>query len=271
MVMRADDYESFYQVFDSLLMRRIRMEAYGEDIGQHSWVSAAELQSDAVRLRLGQASGLLDLGSGPCGPLTFLIAQTGCRGMGLELSPSAIRVGQARAEAMQIQERFSAQVADLNNPLPVETGTVDAVLAIDVVLHVLDRSALLSEVKRVLRPGGRFLFTDAGIITGVITNEEIRLRSAHGYTQFVPMGWNEQRLKDSGFHVLETEDRTESVVRNAGGRLRALANHREELITIDGAAAYEKQIDYVRTVADLAARRALSRYMYLSEAVEAKT
>ena len=40
----ADKYESFYREFDSPLMRKLRREAYGEDIGQHSWVSADELR-----------------------------------------------------------------------------------------------------------------------------------------------------------------------------------------------------------------------------------
>jgi len=97
---RADEYESFYREFDSPLMRQIRLEAYGEDIGQHSWVSADELRGDAVRLGLNKRSGLLDLGSGPCGPLTFLISHSGCTGVGLELSPSAIEVGRSRAVAL---------------------------------------------------------------------------------------------------------------------------------------------------------------------------
>ena len=63
---RADEYESFYREFDSQLMRQVRAEAYGEDIGQHSWVDAAELREDSRRLCLGPTSRLLDLGSGPC-------------------------------------------------------------------------------------------------------------------------------------------------------------------------------------------------------------
>ena len=48
----ADAYESFYREFDSPLMRRVRLEAYGEDIGQNSWVSAPELPADAVAKEL---------------------------------------------------------------------------------------------------------------------------------------------------------------------------------------------------------------------------
>jgi hypothetical protein len=43
-----------------------------------------------------------------------------------------------------------------------------------------------------LAPGGKFLFTDAGVITASLSNDEIALRAFHGYTQFVPPGFNER-------------------------------------------------------------------------------
>ena len=261
----ADQYEAFYRDFDSPLMCQLRREAYGEDIGQYSWVGADELRRDAERLRLSATSRLLDLGSGPCGPLTFLLATTGCTGVGLELSPAAIQVGYTRATALGVHDRFSVHVADLNEPLPSGLGTFDAVLAVDVVLHLRDRQVLFREITRVLRPGGRFLFTDAGILTGAVSNDEIRRRSMHGYTQFVPIGWNERLLATVGLAVLETEDRTTSVFRNATRRLAAFRNHRAELEGRSGVASFQRQEEYLTTVAELAQRGAVSRIMYLTE------
>ncbi len=261
----ADQYEPFYREFDSPLMRQLRLKAYGEDIGQHSWVSADELRRDAQRLRLSASSRLLDLGSGPCGPLTFLLATVGCTGVGLDLSPSAVQVGYLRATALGVQERFSAHVADLNDPFSVELGAFDAVLAVDVVLHLRDRQALFREVTKLLRPGGRFLFTDAGVITGAVSNDEIHRRSLHGYTQFVPIGWNERLLDTVGLRLLESEDRTASVLRNASGKLAAMRNHREELERLSGVTSFQSQNEYLTTVAELARRGALSRIMYLTE------
>ena len=42
----ADGYESFYREFDAPWMQRLRRDAYGEDIGQHSWVTADEVRAD---------------------------------------------------------------------------------------------------------------------------------------------------------------------------------------------------------------------------------
>jgi SAM-dependent methyltransferase len=262
---RADAYETFYREFDSPLMRRVRRQAYGEDIGQNSWVSADEVLQDARLLGLSRESRLLDVGCGPCGPLTFLIARIGCTGMGVELSPSALEVGRRRARTLGIEASFAAQVADINEPLPFEAGSFDAVMAIDVLLHVRDRTQLYAGIARVLRPGGRCLVSDAGVITGAVTNEEILARSPYGYSQFVVSGWNERLLEAAGLHLLETEDRTESVLRNAGGRLSAMRAHRADLEKLSGVASFDAQRHYLETVIELSRRRAISRITYVAK------
>jgi 2-polyprenyl-3-methyl-5-hydroxy-6-metoxy-1,4-benzoquinol methylase len=101
----AKGYDPLYAAFDSPLMRQLRHEAYGEDIGQHSWVTADELQSDMGRLSLTTFSRLLDVGCGPCGPLVFAFKSTGCMGTGLDVSSSAIASGRAKASAAGVQGR----------------------------------------------------------------------------------------------------------------------------------------------------------------------
>src|SRR5258708_4233502 len=86
-------YESLYQKFESPLMRDLRRDAYGEDIGQHSWVTASDLRRDAVRLGISADGLLLDLGCGPCGPLTFLMKSLGCHGIGFDVSAAALSAG----------------------------------------------------------------------------------------------------------------------------------------------------------------------------------
>jgi SAM-dependent methyltransferase len=48
-------------------------------------------------------------------------------------------------------------LADLEKPLPIETASYDAVLLINVLEHVFEYRALLSECARVLRPGGKIV------------------------------------------------------------------------------------------------------------------
>ena len=118
---------------------------------------------------------------------------------------------------------------------------------------------------RVLVPGGRFLFTDAGVITGSISDEEMRLRAVHGPNHFVPPGFNERMLELAGFRLLESADRTLSLLQNARGRLAARLAHRAELEKIEGSANFERQQRYLETVIGLSDRGAVSRMMYLAE------
>ena len=253
----SEEYESFYREFDTPQMRQFRRDAYGEDIGQHSWVDADELRADIPRLGLSRSSRLLDLGCGPCGPLTFILANAGCQGVGLEQSPAALKIGRERAAALGVEAALSVQVTDLNEPLPFESRSFDAAISIDVVVHLRDRRGMFNEVARLLRPGGRFFVTDAGVLTGIVSNEEMQKRSVHGFTQFVAPGANERLLESAGFRLIETGNRTASVLRNASGRLAALREHHAEP---------EKQREYFETVIELARRGALSRFAYLAEA-----
>jgi SAM-dependent methyltransferase len=256
-------YDSVYRGFDSPLAQRIRQHAYGEDIGQHSWVTARDLRADIDRLALTSASRLLDLGCGPGGPLTFVAESVGCSATGVDTNETAVAAARARAAGRGLA-RLTILHADLDSPLPFDSGSFDAAMALDVMLHLRDRSALFHEIARVLSPNGRFLFTDAGIVTGAISNDEIAARSAHGHTRVVPPGFNERCLTEAGFRLLGCEDRTESLLANAAGRLDARAAHREELESVEGRAGFAREQEYLETVVALALRGSLSRFMYLA-------
>jgi SAM-dependent methyltransferase len=258
-------YDAIYEEFESPAMQQVRREAYGKDIGQHSWVTAEELGEDIPRLQLTRTSQLLDLGCGPCGPLIFTVGLVGCHGSGVDSSARAIAAGRARATALGVEGSVTLREADLNGPIPFDNGAFDAALSLDTILHLHDRAGLFRDVARVLVPGGRFLFTDAGVITGSITDDEIRLRAFHGHTRFVPSGFNDRMLELAGFRLVECIDRTASLLKNASGRLKARLTHRAHLEQLAGSASFERQQQYLETVVGLAQRGAMSRIMYLAE------
>jgi len=266
-----ESYRSLYDNFDSPLMRQLRLEAYGEDVGQHSWVTAEDLRRDAARLKITGTSQLLDLGCGPCGPLTFLMQTTGCSGVGIDISAAALSIGRRRAQSLGIADRLTVCATDLNSALPLAAGTVDAAISLDVVLHLRDRLRTFTEIGRVLRRGGRFLFTDAAIVTGAISSEEVAIRSMHGLTQFCVPGFNERALEQAGLTLLETEDRTHGILSTARGRLEARSRHQAQVRQLEGAAGFARYQDYLQLIVCLAQKGALSRTMYLVAAHEGGT
>lgn len=259
------NYESFYEGFESSVMREVRREAYGEDIGQHSWVSAADLRRDVVQLKLPTGGRLLDLGCGPCGPLTFILTSVDCYGIGLDVSSAALAAGLLRAQSLEVEARIRLQETDLDGPIPVEDISVDAAMSLDVMLHFRDRLRVFKEIARVLKHGARLLFTDAGVVTGSISNEEVAARSMHGFTQFCVPGYNEAMLERAGLMLLATENRTAALVENATGRFGARLKHQAELERLEGAMDFNRYQQYLQSVISMSERGALSRLMYLAE------
>lgn len=60
---------------------------------------------------------------------------------------------------LDIEARGPVEMLGDAHALPVRAGTVDLVLMLEVLEHVRDPRAVLGEVHRVLRPGGRLVFT----------------------------------------------------------------------------------------------------------------
>ncbi|MHC1561143.1 class I SAM-dependent methyltransferase [Actinomycetospora sp. C-140] len=107
----------------------------------------------ALLALLGDVTGrdVLDLGSGP-GVLAAAMVDAGARVTGLERSAAMVRIATARLGDRAVVHRH-----DLTEPLPVGHASADVVVA-GLVLHYLgDWAPLLAEVRRVLRPGGRFV------------------------------------------------------------------------------------------------------------------
>jgi SAM-dependent methyltransferase len=262
----AGGYDRFYREFDSPLMRQIRREAYGDDIGQHSWVTEQDVQSVVAELRLPNASRVLDLGCGAGGVLAFVAGKTGCHGTGIDVSAPAIVAAQKRASSLGLDAKLSFREADLNKPLRFPEASFEAAISLDVIVHLRDRAAVFREVRRVLVPGGRFLFTDAGIVTGLVSADEFRVRASPGYTQFIPPGFNEHALQQAGFQVLDVADGTTSLLHNAKGRLSARRAHALKLKDVEGCTNFDVEQQYLATVVELAERRALSRMTYMAQA-----
>lgn len=259
-----DAYDGFYEDFETPLMQQIRREVYGEDIGLHSWGTVQELRGDLAALQMDASSRIADLGSGPCGALTAMLATVGCRGTAVDRSGAALRTGQARATRLGLAERLEVQRADLNRPLPFADRCFDAVQAVDTVPHLQDRGAVFHEVARILKPGGRFLCLDSCVLTGAIANGDLERRLAWGYTQIAAPGWNERLLEAAGFQVIAREDRSEAACRSAQRKAAVHAAHRAALEQSARWLDINRYLLFLETAARLYQTRQLARQMVLA-------
>jgi hypothetical protein len=109
------------------------------------------------------------------------------------------------------------------------------------------------------------LFTDAMVITGTVSHEEIATRSSIGYYLFVPPGENERLLAAAGFTVVSVEDVTQNAADVARRWHDARARQREALVTREGEANFDGLQRFLLCVHTLSVEHRLSRFSYVAE------
>jgi SAM-dependent methyltransferase len=135
-------------------LEQAREAAYppGEFVGQESFMRASQIRRLADRARIGPGAAVLDVCCGVAGPGRLLAAERRCRYLGVDYSPSALRI------ARDLAGRLSCRFAQAHVP-PLPDERVDVVLLLETMLAFPDKAALVSEVARVLEDGGRFACT----------------------------------------------------------------------------------------------------------------
>ena len=261
----VDHYGAHYRDFATDVYAEMRRAAFGEDVGQNSWLTIGELERFGSRLQLRSTARVLDVGCGSGGPSLSVARLTGCRVVGVELYDEAVAEGTRRAREAGLERRASFLRSDASQTLPFDDGSFDAILCIDAINLLSDRPRVVGDWVRLLRPGGRLLFTDPVVITGILDSTEIALRTSIGYFLFVPAGENERVLANAGLTVVDVEDTTGDLAEIAGRRRDARAERAKALRQIEGDAAFDSRQRFFDLVATLARERRLSRFAYTAK------
>jgi SAM-dependent methyltransferase len=127
----------------------------------------APLRAEAVdELALGDGDVAVDLGCGPGASLPALREAVGPDGVVAGVDYSAAMAGRAgdRARALSPVSVLRADAA----ALPLATNTVDGVFASLALSAMPEIRAVVDEIKRVLRPGGRLAVLDARVPDGAL-------------------------------------------------------------------------------------------------------
>jgi SAM-dependent methyltransferase len=259
-------YDHAYERFAHPAEAAVRQETYGEDMGQSSWTTSAEWLHFADQLGIQAGQQVLEVGSGSGGPAAYLAQSRGCHVTGVDINEHGVRNAHGLARAKGLTNRLRFEVVDAVQPLPFAAASFDAVIANDAMCHIRGRLAVLRDWHRVVRPGGRILFTDAMVVTGLLTNEEIAIRSSIGFYMFLPPYENERLIAEAGFIHVSTEDVTEAAALIASRWHDARERHGAALIGQEGQADFEGLQRFLDCVRLVSVERRLSRYAYLAQA-----
>lgn len=171
--------------------------------------SAAGLMRHALPVlieacRLTRGSHAIDVGCEP-GLVANMMAQTGASVVGVDLSPKMIKLARRSYPSLTFQE------ANVEN-LPFEADTFDAALANFAIHHFARPEVGCAEIRRVLKPGGRFVFAAPKDQHGF--GAFIEAIQAHHTLDDLPHGpiymdadqaTYEKLLADSGFDKFDVE------------------------------------------------------------------
>lgn len=126
---------------------------------------------------------VVDLGCGHGPALEALLRkEPSLQLLGLDRSAEAVAAVQATWPDVRVE------VADLDDPLPIEDGSVDGVLCHNALECLADPVALLDEAARALRPGGRSVWSHTDFDGIVLSGPERLLtrKVLHAYADHPP-------------------------------------------------------------------------------------
>jgi SAM-dependent methyltransferase len=262
---KVDLYNSSYSNYELAVYRDVRIETYGEDFGQTSWVTTEESREIPRLLELTSNSDVLEVGCGSGRYALYLAEKTGCHVLGVDINKEGIRNANELARANDLTTRARFETADASQGFSFADEAFDAVYANDVLCHIPDRLAVLCEMFRVLKPGGRMLFSDALVVGGLISDEEVARRSSIGSYVFVPRGENEALIEQSGFRLLESRDTTQNAAQVAKRRHDARVRRKADLVAIEGETNFLGLQAFLLCVHSLNSERRLVRFLYVAK------
>jgi len=128
------------------------------DEGPLAFHYQAELRVLEDALAVDPRWQVLDVGTGP-GRFGLWFAARGCRVIGVDLNPLMRERAEQAARVRGLSARFEVRAGRAEELGEFEPGRFDAVLCMELFDHLPDLTRALAAMRRVLAPGGQFLFT----------------------------------------------------------------------------------------------------------------
>jgi methanethiol S-methyltransferase len=176
--------------------------------GSQRWLRALQ---NIVPARLAYFDGLarwqeahvLDLGCGG-GFMAEAMARRGARVTGIDPAVKAIAAARAHAAQQGLSVRYMVASGER---LPLADGSMDIVVCVDVLEHVADVGLVLTEIHRVLKPGGLFCFDTinrnwlSAFVIVALAEQAARIvpRGTHDPRKFIRPDELDARLAALGF------------------------------------------------------------------------
>lgn len=151
---------------------------------------------------------VLDVGSGIGGPARFLAETYGCRVTGVDLSEPFVEGARYLTERTGQSAKVSFQAASALK-LPFDDGSFDIALLQHVAMNIAERAVLYREIRRVIKPGGKFGTFDV-VLQGAEPHYPVPWARTPATSFLLTPAATREAIEPAGFRTLVWQDDTEA-------------------------------------------------------------
>ena len=255
----SEHFADEYRRAQTPVMLDLERAVCGCDYGGTSWTTREEAERMGRLLDLTEGKRLLEIGAGAGWPALFLAGETGCDATLADVPHEALRIAADRVAREPVGGKISLTVADAAC-LPFKSDLFDAVGHSDVLCCLASKRRVLIECRRVIRRGGKMVFSVISIAPGLSSADHGRaVDSAPPYVE-AECGYPEL-LEKTGWKVIDLLDVSadyEETGRRHIHEVQARADEMSELLgEVEFGELLAKRQRNVMSVADGIVRRDL--------------
>ncbi|HEC86187.1 MAG: SAM-dependent methyltransferase [Candidatus Parabeggiatoa sp. nov. 1] len=225
----SDDADNFYAAIWG--GEDIHIGLYEKENDSIFDASHRTVQKIASLLTLNESTQVLDIGAGYGGPARYLAKSSGCHVDCLNLSEAQNQRNRKLNQEQDVADKLRVIEGNFE-AIPSENQQYDVVLSQDAILHSGNRRKVLEEVKRVLKPGGEFIFTDPmqsdncpeGVLQPVLDRLHLYSMSS--------IGFYTKTAEELGFEKVQVIEMTEHLVSHYDSVLQELEARYNEILKI---------------------------------------
>ncbi|MFU8878114.1 MAG: SAM-dependent methyltransferase [Wenzhouxiangellaceae bacterium] len=180
-------------------------------------------------IELDDKTHVLDLGAGYGGSMRHLARQFGCRCVALNLSEVENKRDREINREQGLDHLIEVVDGDFTS-LPYDSNSFDVIWSQDAFLHSGDREKVLAEAVRVLKPGGRLIFTDPMQSDDAPVDRLQPIYDRIHLDSLGSPGFYRQTLQQLGLEEAAFEDHTPQLPRHYARVRQELVSNQSELL-----------------------------------------
>ncbi|MEN8202843.1 MAG: methyltransferase domain-containing protein [Bacteroidota bacterium] len=205
-------------------------------------VRGAEVSKELVKGLGLTGSTVLDVGCGIGGPARMLADELDCKVTGIDISEEYIRTAKKLSALVGLKKKTKFIQADALN-MPFKDGSFDVVWTQHVQMNIEDKQKFYSEIRRVLKARGMFIYYDIFKLNGQDINYPVPWANDATVSHLATPSEMDEILQGLGFSKSQSRNQTYKAKQFLNGLFEKLKQNGPPLLGLNvlmGASTKEK-------------------------------